>query len=74
MTDDAFIKIIDRAEALKSCADCIIQGAQERNAETTAIGIINASVEFDEISDIFRASYTSDDPSTQAVKGACNGL
>lgn len=69
MTDDAFVKIIKCAEALKSCADSIIQGAQERNAETVAVWIINASLEFDEISDIFRTSYTSDDPSTQAVKG-----
>lgn len=72
MTDDAFIRIINCAEALKSCADCIIQGAQERNAESTAIGIINASMEFDEITDIFRASYTPDDPATQAVKGLCD--
>lgn len=72
MTDNAFIKIINCAETLKTCADCIIQGAQERNAEATAIGIINASMEFDEISDIFSASYTPDDPATQAVKGLCD--
>ena len=69
MTNDAFVKIINRAEALKTCADNIIQGAQERNSETVAIALINASLEFDEITDIFHASYNAaTDPATQAVK------
>ena len=73
MTDDAFIKIINRAEALKTCADCIMQGAQERNSESVALALINASMEFDEITDIFHASYNAaTDPAPLAVKGLCD--